>query len=95
MPNSVIQKSWKKSGLLPYNFWEGERIGRMEQGETIEHVVAEQYVATDEILTELGQYLQSTLTAVEYAEALPGEDLALEQPPTAADFVEQVLAADS
>ena len=35
------------------------------------------------------------MTASEYAESLPGEDLAIEQPPTAEEFAEQMLAAES
>ena len=88
MPISVIWNSWKNSSLLPDSFLEGEGIGQMEQGETAKQVVTEQYTATDEILTKFRQYFPGTLTAVEHAEALPGEDLALEQPPTATDNVE-------
>ena len=95
IPNSVIQNSWRQSGLLPDCFWEVEGIGRMEQGGTAEQAVAEAYAATDDILTEFRQYFPQTPTAAEYAESMPGEDLALEQPPTVTDFVEQILAADS
>ena len=67
----------------------------IQEGGTVEQVVAEQYAATDQLLTEFRNYFPGTLTAAEYVEELPGEDVAIEQPPTAADFVEQVLPADS
>ena len=35
------------------------------------------------------------MTAEEYAESLSGEDLALEQPPTAKEYVEHALAEES
>ena len=82
-------------GLLPDSFWEAEGIGRMELWSTVQQALAEQYAATDEILSEFRQYFPETVTAAEYAERMPGEDLALEQPPTAGDFVENILAAPS
>ena len=95
MPNSVIINSWRKSGLLPECFWEAEGAGRVERMATPEHVIAEQYAATDEILTEFRDYFPGIMTAAEYAESLPGEDLVIEQPPTAKEFVEQILCAES
>ena len=35
------------------------------------------------------------MTAAEYAEKQPGEDLAIEQPPTAQEYVEQILGEES
>ena len=35
------------------------------------------------------------MTTEEYAEQLPGEDLVVEQPPTAIEFVEHILAESS
>ena len=93
MPNSVIKNSWQKSGLLTDKFRSGEGDKLIRQRDTAEQVIAEQYAATDQLLTEFNKYFPDTLTAAEYAEGLPGEDVAIEQPPTAIDFVEQVLGA--
>ena len=95
MPNSVIVNSWKKSGLLPDSFWEAEGIPRVEMLQTADSLVAEQYRATDEMLTEFREYFLGIMTAVEYAESLPREDFAIEKPPTAKEYAEQVLAAAS
>ena len=95
MPASVIANSWKKSGLLPGSFWEGEGSPRTEQLDTAEKVVEQQYLATDAILNEFREYFPTIMTAQEYTELLPGEDLTNEQPPTAKEFVEHVLAAES
>ena len=66
---------------------------QIQQRDTTKHQIAQQYAATDELLTEFRQYFPHTLTAAEHAEAMPGEDMAIEQAPTATDFVEQVLGA--
>ena len=95
MPRSVIVNAWKKSDLLPDTFWEGEGMGRMEVLETAEQVVLEQYAATDKVLSDFRGYFPGIMTAAEYAESLPGEHLVVEQPPTATEFVEQILALES
>ena len=71
------KNSWKKSGLLPDSFWEAEAIPRAEMLETAESLVAEHYKATDELLSEFRAYFPSIMTATEYAESLPGEDMAI------------------
>ena len=48
----------------------------------------------DVILNEFREYFLSIMTAQENAESLPGEDLAIEEPPSAKEFVEHVLAAN-
>ena len=95
MPASVMANSWKKSGLLPGSFWEGEGSRRTEQLDTAEKVVEQQLQATDAILNEFREYFPTIMTAQEYTKLLPGEDLTNEQLPTAKEFVEHVLAAES
>ena len=68
---------------------------RADMLETADSVVAEQYKATDILLYEFREYFPTIMSATEYAESLPGEDMAIEQPPTAKEFVEQALATDS
>ena len=92
---SVIMIVWKKSDLVPDTFWEYEGMGRSEELETADKVAEEQYAATDQMLSEFRQYFPGIMTAAEYAESLPGEDLTVEQPPTATEFVEQILASES
>ena len=72
MPQSSIVNAWKNSELLPNRFWEGEGMGRMDVLESAEQVVAGQYAATDEMLTEFRGYFLGIMTVAEYAEALPG-----------------------
>ena len=67
----------------------------MEQVATVKQEVAEQYATTDQILTEFREYFPGIMTAAEYAEEQPREDLTIEQPPTAKEFVEQILAEES
>ena len=80
MPQSVIVNAWKKAELLPDIVWEGENMGRMDMMETAEPVVAEQYASTDQMVSVLRGYFLGIMTASEYAESLPGEDLSVEQP---------------
>ena len=65
----------------------------MDVLETANQVVAEQYKATDKLLTEFREYFPSIMAAVEGP--LPREDVAIEQPPIAKEFAEHMLAADS
>ena len=95
MPRSVIVNSWCKSGVLPASFWEDESLPREQQTVETEQVIAQQYAATDAILEQFREYFPGIMTTAEYTEGLTGEDLAIEQPPTATEFVEQILATNS
>ena len=65
----------------------------IQQIDTAEHLIEEQYAATDELPSEFRECFPHTFMAKVYAEALLGEEVAIEQPPTTTDFVEQVLGA--
>ena len=95
MPNFVIVNSWKKANILLVTFCEGEVTARCEMLEDADKVVAEDYSKTDLMLDEFREVFPHTMTAREYAEEFLGEDQGVQQPPTAKEFVEQVLQDSS
>ena len=95
MLHSVTVNNKKASGLLPDRFWEGEGSPRHEQQDNAAKVVEQQYQVSNAILGEFWECLPGIMTTKEYAKSLAREDLAIEQPPSAKEFVEHVLVAES
>ena len=87
--------SWKKADILPDSFWEGEGTIRSELLADADKQVAEDYSRTDAMLDELRTYFPNVMTAREYAEELSGEEITVQQPPTAKEFVQHVLQDSS
>ena len=56
----------------------------------VDKLMAEEYRETDLLLDDFHEAFPHTMTAREFAEDLPGENLAVQQAPTSAEFVEHV-----
>ena len=92
---AVIVNSWKASSLRPDRSSDRAGSPLLHLQDTADKVVEEQYNATADILNEFREYFPSVMSPEEYVEQLLGEDLAIEQPPSATEFVEQILAERS
>ena len=73
---------------MPESFWDGEGTVRRELLADAEKQVADDYSRTDLMLDELKTFFPNVMTAREYAEELSGEDISVQQPPIATEFVE-------
>ena len=59
-----------------------------------EKLVAEEYSKTDLMLNNFREDFPHIMSAREYAEELPGEDLEIQQLPSAKEFVDHILQAE-
>ena len=87
--------SLKEAGILPASFSEGEGVVRTELLVDVETIVAEEYSKTYLLLEEFREYFPSIMTTREYSDDLLIDNSAVQQPPSAKEFVEHVLQKDS